>query len=117
MAADRADDGVLEDRCIKAMAVKPSRKGRAAAHHANSDLMVPDEKTGSYVTLERISEYASGKTGEIVPPDGCRTLPANAMIRWDVHYWPFGEEVKDDVVELALLAVSQGSQGRSTSRI
>ncbi len=93
--------GSTEDRCIKAMAVKPSLKGRAAAHHANSDLMVPDEKSGSYVTLERVSEYASGKTGEIVPPDGCRTLPANAMIRWDVHYWPYGEEVKDDVVELA----------------
>ena len=93
--------GVLEDRCIKAMAVKPSKKGRAAAHHANSDLMVPDEKSGQYVTLERVSEYASGKTGEIVPPDGCRTLPANSMIRWDVHYWPYGEAIKDDVVELA----------------
>ena len=93
--------GLTEDRCIKAMAVKPSLKGRPAAHHANSDLMVPDEKSGTYVTLERVSEYASGKTGEMVPPDGCRTLPANAMIRWDVHYWPYGEEVKDDVVELA----------------
>jgi hypothetical protein len=93
--------GSLEDRCIKAMAVKPSVKGRPAAHHANSDLMVPDEKSGQYVVLERVSEYASGKVGEIVPPDGCRTLPANSMIRWDVHYWPYGEEVKDDVVELA----------------
>ena len=93
--------GVFEDRCIKAIAVKPSKKGRAGAHHANSDLMVPDEKSGQYVTLERVSEYASGKTGEIVPPDGCRTLPVNAMIRWDVHYWPYGEAVKDDVVELA----------------
>lgn len=93
--------GITEDRCIKAMAVKPSLKGRAAAHHANSDLMVPDEKAGQYVQLERVSEYASGKTGEIVPEDGCRTLPANSMIRWDVHYWPFGEEIKGDVVELA----------------
>lgn len=81
--------------------MKPSKKGRAAAHHANSDLMVPDEKSGSYITLERVPEYASGKTGEIVPPDGCRTLPANAMIRWDVHYWPYGEAVTNDVVELA----------------
>ena len=24
------------------------------------------------------------------------------MIKWDVHYWPFGEEVKDDVVELGI---------------
>ena len=93
--------GSLEDRCIKAMAVKPSVKGRAAAHHANSDIMVPDEKSGQYVVLERVSEYASGKVGEIVPSDGCRTLPANSMIRWDVHYWPYGEEVKDDVIELA----------------
>lgn len=93
--------GLTEDRCIKAMAVKPSVKGRPAAHHANSDLMVPDEKSGQYVVLERVSEYASGKVGEIVPADGCRTLPANSMIRWDVHYWPYGEEVKDDVVELA----------------
>ena len=104
--------GVLEDRCIKAMAVKPSLKGRPAAHHANSDLMVPDEKSGSYITLERVSEYASGKTGEIVPPDGCRTLPANAMIRWDVHYWPYGEEVKDDVVELAFWFYPKGHQAK-----
>ncbi|MBF8301078.1 MAG: hypothetical protein HW394_1448 [Acidobacteria bacterium] len=94
--------GTTVDRCIKALAVKPSLAGRAAAHHANSDLMVPDEKTGQYTLLERVSEYASGKTGEIVPPDGCRTLPANSMIRWDVHYWPFGKEVKDDVVELGI---------------
>jgi hypothetical protein len=94
--------GTTVDRCIKALAAKPSLKGRAAAHHANSDLMVPDEKTGQYAVLERVSEYASGKVGEIVPPDGCRTLPANSMIKWDVHYWPFGEELKDDVVELGI---------------
>jgi mono/diheme cytochrome c family protein len=94
--------GSTVDRCIKALAVKPSLKGRAAAHHANSDLMVPDPKTGEYAVLERVSEYASGKVGEIVPPDGCRTLPANAMVKWDVHYWPYGEEVKDDVVELGI---------------
>jgi mono/diheme cytochrome c family protein len=94
--------GTTADRCIKALSVKPSLKGRAGAHHANSDLLVPDEKTGEYTLLERVSEYASGKSGEIVPADGCRTLPANSMIKWDVHYWPFGEEVKDDVVELGI---------------
>lgn len=94
--------GTTVDRCIKALSAKPSLKGRAAAHHANSDLMVPDEKTGEYTLLERVSEYASGKVGEIVPPDGCRTLPANSMVKWDVHYWPFGEEVQDDVIELGI---------------
>jgi hypothetical protein len=94
--------GTTVDRCIKAVSVKPSLKGRAGAHHANSDLLVPDEQTGQYVLLERLSEYASGKVGEVVPADGCRTLPASAMVKWDVHYWPFGEEVKDDVVELGI---------------
>ena len=94
--------GTTADRCIKAVSVKPSLRGRAGAHHANSDLLVPDAQTGQYVLLERLSEYASGKAGEVVPADGCRTLPANAMIKWDVHYWPFGEEIKDDVVELGI---------------
>jgi hypothetical protein len=94
--------GTVEDRCIKALSVRPSVKARPAAHHANSDLMVPDPVTGQYSIVERVSEYASGKAGEIVPADGCRTLPANAMIKWDLHYWPFGEEVKDDVAELGI---------------
>lgn len=104
--------GSTEDRCIKAVSVKPSSKGRAGAHHANSDLMIPDEKSGQYVLLEKVSEYASGKTGEVVPADGCRTLPANAMIRWDVHYWPFGEEVKDDVLELGIWFYPKSHQGK-----
>ncbi len=94
--------GLTKDRCIKAISVKPSLKGRAAAHHANSDLLVFDEKTGQYVEHERLSEYALGKIGEVVPPDGCRTLPANAMVRWDVHYYPTGEDLKDDVVEMGV---------------
>ncbi|MGE0450165.1 MAG: hypothetical protein AB7Q29_11350 [Vicinamibacterales bacterium] len=94
--------GTTVDRCIKALSVKPSLKGRPGTHHANSDLMVPNQDTGDYTLLERVSEYASGKVGEMVPEDGCRTLPANSMIKWDVHYWPFGEEVKDDVVELGI---------------
>ncbi|MBM3770169.1 MAG: hypothetical protein FJW27_02570 [Acidimicrobiia bacterium] len=94
--------GLAEDRCIKAIAVKPSLKGRPAAHHANSDLMGLDEKTGQYAVVERLSEYASGKAGEVVPASGCRTLPANSMVKWDVHYWPYGEEVKDDQVEMGV---------------
>ena len=40
------DTGLTEDRCIKAVSVRPSLKGRAAAHHANSELLMRDEKTG-----------------------------------------------------------------------
>jgi mono/diheme cytochrome c family protein len=104
--------GVTTDRCIKAISVKPSVKGRAAAHHANSELVVYDEKKSQYVESERVSEYALGKVGEIVPSDGCRILPANAMVRWDVHYYPIGEELKDDVIEMGIWLYPEGHQAK-----
>jgi mono/diheme cytochrome c family protein len=104
--------GVTKDRCIKAVSVKPSVKGRAAAHHANSELVQFDAKSGEYKETERVSEYALGKAGEIVPPDGCRTLPANSMVRWDVHYYPTGEELVDDVIEMGIWLYPEDHQGK-----
>jgi cytochrome c553 len=104
--------GLTTDRCIKAVSVKPSLKGRAAAHHANSELLVLDEKTGQYATGDRLTEYALGKTGEIVPPDSCRTLPASAMVQWDVHYYPTGQELKDDIIELGIWLYPEGHQAK-----
>ena len=89
MAADRPnrpDQGSVHQGDY----VKPSLNGRAAAHHANSELVVLDQKTGQYVDGERLTEDALGKVGEVVPPDACRTLPAQSMVRWDVHYYPVG---------------------------
>ena len=102
--------GLTADRCIKAVSVKPSLKGRAAAHHANSELIVFDQAANQWVESERVTEYALGKVGEIVPPDGCRKLPANAMVRWDVHYYPTGQELKDDVIELGFWLYPEGHQ-------
>ncbi len=104
--------GVTKDRCIKAVSVKPSLKGRAAAHHANSELVEFDQKTGEYKETERVSEYALGKAGEIVPTDSCRTLPANSLVRWDVHYYPTGEEIVDDVIEMAIWLYPEDHQGK-----
>ena len=105
--------GVTKDRCIKAISVKPSSRGRAAAHHANTEFVQFDEKTGGYVETERVSEYALGKVGEIVPVDGCRVMPANAMVRWDVHYYPTGEELKDDVIEMGIWLYPEDHQARA----
>jgi mono/diheme cytochrome c family protein len=104
--------GLDKNRCIKAVSVRPSVKGRAAAHHANTEFVQFDEKSGSWMETERVSEYALGKTGEIVPADGCRTMPANAMVRWDVHYYPTGEELKDDVIEMGIWLYPEDHQGK-----
>jgi hypothetical protein len=104
--------GLTEDRCIRAISVKPSVKGRAAAHHANSDVIAFDPTANEYVERERLSEYALGKVGEIVPPDACRTLPANSLVRWDVHYYPVGEELVDDVIEMGIWLYPKDHQAK-----
>jgi len=92
------ETGITEDRCILAIETKPSVEGRSVAHHANSTFRVPGAPMGG----ARLSEYALGKLGEIVPEDACRIAPANSQVVWDIHYYPDGTEVVDDVVEIGL---------------
>jgi mono/diheme cytochrome c family protein len=88
--------GITEDRCIRAIETKPSVEGRAVAHHANSSFRVEDGRGG------RLSEYALGKIGEIIPDGACRLAPANSQVSWDIHYWPNGVDVEDDQVEIGI---------------
>jgi len=71
--------GLEVDRYIRAIETKPSVAGRAVAHHANSSFRVPNQD-GRLVAGPRLSEYALGKVGEIVPEGAGRVLPANSMV-------------------------------------
>ncbi len=90
------ETGLTEDRCILAIETKPSVQGRAIAHHANSTFQVDGQ------TVTRLSEYALGKLGEVVPEDACRIAPANSQVSWDIHYYPDGQYHEADVVEIGL---------------
>ena len=104
--------GLTEDRCMKAVSVKPSTQGRGVAHHANSRLLDFDEESQEWVEVERLSEYALGKVGEVVPEDACRLLPANSMVGWDVHYYPNGERAENDVIEMGVWLYPKGHQAK-----
>jgi hypothetical protein len=100
--------GITEDRCIKAIETLPTVAGRSVTHHANSTF-VPATSTsevdivgGGGPGSVRLSEYALGKIGEIVPADACRIAPAGSNVRWDIHYYPDGTEVPDDQVEVGI---------------
>jgi hypothetical protein len=93
--------GITEDRCIRAIETKPSVAGRAVAHHANSSFRI-DQGDGSNGGGGRLSEYALGKLGEIIPEDACRLAPANSSVAWDIHYYPNGEDVIDDQVSVGI---------------
>ena len=95
--------GLTEDRCIRAIQVKPKGNAKTVVHHANSTVTVDGERFGM------LTEYAMGKWGEIVPEGVCRTIPANAEIAWDIHMFPGGlgatapgTIIKDNVVEIGL---------------
>ena len=95
--------GITEDRCIKAVQVKPRGDAKSVVHHANSSILIDGGREGM------LTEYAMGKWGEIVPEGVCRTLPANAQVRWDIHMFPGGlgamapgGMIKDNVVEIGL---------------
>jgi len=101
--------GLTADRCIKASQVRPATPAAATVvHHAIPTFQrtLPD---GTVETLERATEYAMGKFGEITPEGVCRIAPANSEVRWDIHLYPGGlgstapgTVLEDNVVELGL---------------
>lgn len=100
--------GLTADRCIKAIETRPSVPGRAVTHHANSTFVPgdvvtePDAVGGGGAGSVRLSEYALGKIGEIVPADACRIAPAGSNVLFDIHYFPNGKEIVDDQVEIGI---------------
>lgn len=101
--------GLTSDRCIKASQVKPATARAATVVHHAIPTFQRTNPDGSVETLERATEYAMGKYGEVSPEGVCRIAPANAEIRWDIHLYPGGvganspgTVIEDNVVELGL---------------
>ena len=90
-----------EERCIKALQVKPRGVAKTVVHHANSTFQLLQEDGSFQGTGDRATEYAMGKLGEIIPDGVCRVLPADTYIRWDIHMYPggLGATAANDVIE------------------
>jgi len=93
-----------EERCIKALQVKPRGVAKTVVHHANSFFLLRQDD-GSFQRdrggQTRATEYAMGKLGEIIPEGVCRPLPADAFIEWTIHLYPggLGATAANDVIE------------------
>jgi mono/diheme cytochrome c family protein len=102
--------GLTEDRYMKAIEVKPSYPaGRSVVHHAVPTLRILNDE-GELVSGGILSEFAMGKVGEIFPADGARLMPAGSEVRWDVHYYPTGEDVVGDQIELGVWFHDEGEE-------
>jgi hypothetical protein len=114
------DTGMLADRCIKAVQVKPRAESKTVVHHANSTVEVQDAD-GEWERYGQLTEYAMGKWGEVMPEGVCRTLPANSRVSWDIHIFPGGlgatapgAMLKDNVVEIGLWLHPEGYEKVAT---
>jgi len=101
--------GMTEDRCIRALQVKPRGDAKAVVHHANSTFQSAQDDGSFESTGNRATEYAMGKVGELVPDGVCRILPADSYVAWDIHMFPGGlgaaapnAVLEDNVVELGI---------------
>ena len=56
------DAGVTQDRCIKAVQVKPRGDAAAVVHHANSDVESQDEN-GEWQKYGQLTELRYGQVG------------------------------------------------------
>ncbi len=95
-----------EERCIKALQVKPRGAAKTVVHHANSTFQLAREDDdgdddAGFRGSGRATEYAMGKLGEIIPEGVCRVIPPDSWIRWDIHMYPggLGASAVNDVVE------------------
>ena len=110
--------GVTEDRCIRALQVKPAGDAKGVVHHANSTFQLQQDDGSFESSGDRATEYAMGKLGELIPDGVCRTLPADAWVRWDIHMYPGGlgaaaanDVLEDNVVELGIWLYPEDYEG------
>ena len=92
-------EGIPEARWIRASEFKPSYPvGVQVVHHGHARLQQPDDDF-----VVRLAGMGVGKRWEVMPEGfGKRVQAGPAQIRFSLHYFPVGEEAKDNVVEVGV---------------
>lgn len=103
-------DGMPKDRWLRAAEFKPSFPlGKKVVHHGHA-VLVPEGSDGSFGSSIGLARYGVGKSWEMYPEGTGMLVPANGHIAWNLHYFPVGTEVKDDVVEVGLWFYPEGEK-------
>jgi hypothetical protein len=111
------DTGLTEPRWVRAIEIKPSYPdGRRIIHHVLTTLdQQEDGITGlahsahdAQKSTGLFMEWAVGKVGEVFPADAGKLLLPGARIRWEIHMFAVGQEIKDNQVELGVYLYPKG---------
>ncbi len=119
------DTGLTAPRWVRAIEIRPSfPSGRKSVHHVLANLVQHEEaltglarsfaagNDGNQPGAGLFMEWAVGKVGEIFPANAGKLILPGSKIRWEVHYHAVGEEIRDDVVEMAVYFYPPGEEPR-----
>jgi hypothetical protein len=107
-----------EPRWVRAIEIKPSfPDGRKIVHHVLTTLLQQEDGiTGLAHTAHDVQtnaglfmEWAVGKVGEVFPSDAGKLMLPGSRIRWEIHMFAIGREVKDNQVELGIYFYPKGT--------
>jgi hypothetical protein len=111
------DTGLTEARWVRAIEIKPSvPDGRRIVHHVltlldqKEDMVtgLADDAHDAQMSAGLFMEWAVGKVGQIFPADAGKLMLPGAKIRWEIHMFAVGQEIKDNQVELGIYFYPKG---------
>jgi hypothetical protein len=111
------ETGLTEPRWVRAIEIKPSfPDGRRIIHHVLTSLQQAEEGiTGLAHSAHDVQtnaglfmEWAVGKVGEVFPADAGKLMLPGSRIRWEIHMFAVGEQIKDNQVELGIYFYPKG---------
>ena len=112
-----SETGLTEERWVRAIEIKPSfPDGRRIVHHVLTTLDQGEKGvTGLAHTAHDVQstpglfmEWAVGKVGEVFAADAGKLMLPGAKIRWEIHMFAIGKEIKDNQVELGVYFYPKG---------
>src|SRR6185437_2875744 len=112
------ETGIAEPRWVRAIEIRPaSAEGRKIVHHVLT-MLEQDEHDGvvqlassahdAQMGAGLFMEWSIGKVGEIYSSDAGKLMLPGSKIRWEVHMFAIGKEVKDQQVEMAIYFYPKG---------
>jgi mono/diheme cytochrome c family protein len=104
-------EGLDQDRWIEAYEFKPAFPlGLNVVHHGHATLRSPEGAVA-------FAHYGVGKRWETFPEGvGMRWPAGEGRVEWNLHYFPVGEAVPQDVVEVGVWFYAEGDEPELETR-
>jgi mono/diheme cytochrome c family protein len=112
------ETGITEPRWVRAIELRPATAdSRRSVHHVLA--LLEQREEGGLTNLASTAhehqtsaglffEWSIGKAGDVFPTDAGKLMLPGSRIRWEVHMFAIGKELKDQSVEMAIYFYPKG---------